>query len=273
MMPRDFRILSFSDLNPDISAQLDDLLQRGRTNPLLGVFLHRVGVALRHEISTQSRFERKGVPNFSTIDDLVKKVAATNLLHDGIRCALLTISQIIQYFEYELSSLSRLLLIGNRYDDCALLHQTAKADTCVVGSGVGLLAAAAVASSPSLSSLVPIAVEVVLISYRTGSSVGAVASRLHLESSSDNCWAHLVTGLSDDNIREILSAFHREKVSLFPPQTRLIAKHDLSENTEVKGGLYQFHRSHFRNNQRSTINPQVDFQGLIIGNGNSSALY
>ena len=101
-MARQFRLLAFSDLSPDIVCQLDQQLQVGRTNPLLGVFLHRVGVALRHEVSTQSPGERQDVPAFSTIDELVKKVSSTRLTHTGVQCALLSISQITQYFEYVL---------------------------------------------------------------------------------------------------------------------------------------------------------------------------
>ena len=101
-----------------------------------------------------------------------------------------------------------------RYDDCGFDCQSTKSDTRVVGTGIGLLAAAAVASSPSLSTLVPIAVDVVLISYRIGSSVDATATRLDLTSSVDNCWASIVTGQSEGVTRDVLHSFHKEKVTV-----------------------------------------------------------
>ena len=103
-MPRNFRILVFPNLTPDIGSQLGEQLHAGRTNPLLGVFLHRVGVALKQEISKQCPSERRKVPAFSSIDDLVKKVSSNKASHAGVQCALLTISQIAQYFEYVLGA-------------------------------------------------------------------------------------------------------------------------------------------------------------------------
>lgn len=99
-----------------------------------------------------------------------------------------------------------------RYADGEIGCLSAKSDTRIVGSGIGLLAAAAVASSPSLSSLVPIAVDVVLLSYRIGSGVDATATRLDLTLSADDCWATLVTGQSENVVRDLLLSFHKEKV-------------------------------------------------------------
>ena len=105
-------------------------------------------------------------------------------------------------------------LMNDRYDDCGRENAIAHKDTYVVGTGVGLLAAAAVASSPSLSSLIPIAIEVVLISFRLGSRILATATKLALASSPNDCWASVVTGYTKHDISEILSSFHSEKVCL-----------------------------------------------------------
>ena len=113
-MPRNFRILAFSDLTPEIDSKLDKQLQVGRTNPLLGVFLERVGVALRQEVATNSSFERQRVPTFSTIHDLVKNFSSTKASHAGVQCALLTISQIAQYFEYVLPPLAANVTDGDQ---------------------------------------------------------------------------------------------------------------------------------------------------------------
>ena len=99
-MPETLRIFLFGDLDPNVGSQLKDQLQAGRTNPLLGVFLQRVGLALRQEVSSQSTQERSCIPAFANIDDLVKNIPSNHLPHAGISCALQTISQIAQYFEY-----------------------------------------------------------------------------------------------------------------------------------------------------------------------------
>ena len=98
-MSETLRIFLFGDLDPNVGGQLKDQLQVGRTNPLLGVFLQRVGLALRQEVSSQSIQERSRIPAFANIDELVKSIPSSRPPHTGILCALQTISQISQYLE------------------------------------------------------------------------------------------------------------------------------------------------------------------------------
>lgn len=88
-------------------------------------------------------------------------------------------------------------------------------ETCTVGLCTGLFAAAAVASAPSLSALVSIAVEVVLIAFRTGSHVAAVADRLGNGKGSMNSWTYVIPGASESGTRSIIEKYNDSKVSIF----------------------------------------------------------
>ena len=81
-----------------------------------------------------------------------------------------------------------------------------------VGLGSGLLAASAVASSPSLSALIPLGIEVVLIAFRLGMYVGATAR--HLESARDgaDCWSYTVDGTNHEEAATVVSELHKTQV-------------------------------------------------------------
>lgn len=77
----------------------------------------------------------------------------------------------------------------------------------------GMFAAAAITSTPTLSTLVPVAVQVVLMAFRTGSHVAAMAERLspstmdHSES-----WTSIVPGMTGDNAHATVESFNESKV-------------------------------------------------------------
>lgn len=85
--------------------------------------------------------------------------------------------------------------------------------TCAVGSCTGLLAAAAIASAPALPALIPLAVEVVLIAFRTGLRAGTSARSLELSKDKNASWSTIVTGTNDKDAQTTISSFHEEKVS------------------------------------------------------------
>lgn len=84
--------------------------------------------------------------------------------------------------------------------------------TCAVGLCTGLLAAAAVASSPALPALVPLAVEVVLIAFRTGLYAGVTAKSLEVSQGHASSWSSAVTGTNDKDAQAAISDFHHQKV-------------------------------------------------------------
>ena len=87
-------------------------------------------------------------------------------------------------------------------------------ETCVVGLCTGLFAATAIASAPSLSGLVPIAVQVVLMAFRTGVYVAALADRLDKNCRAAESWTYVVPGASEATATAALSEFHTSDVSI-----------------------------------------------------------
>ena len=96
----ELRVLLFGDQALDTRAFIRNQLIVGRTNPLLCIFLDRVTLALRREISELSPLERKYIPSFSTIDELTNRTSPQQHSHPGVDSALLCISQLDQYLEY-----------------------------------------------------------------------------------------------------------------------------------------------------------------------------
>lgn len=98
-MAGEMRILLFGDQVLDPHAYIRSQLLAGRTNPLLCLFLQRVSVALSREIAQLSPLERKYIPGFSTIEELVDRNRSSQTYHAGIESALLCISQLAHYIE------------------------------------------------------------------------------------------------------------------------------------------------------------------------------
>jgi hypothetical protein len=87
-------------------------------------------------------------------------------------------------------------------------------DTFLVGLCTGLFAATAIASSPSLSELVPIGVQVVLMAFRTGGCVAALADRLEKDSDLSASWTYVVPGAGEVAATSMLTEFHKVNVSI-----------------------------------------------------------
>ena len=86
-------------------------------------------------------------------------------------------------------------------------------ETCLIGLCTGLFAATAIASSPSLSALVPIGVQVVLMAFRTGGCVAALADRLEKDSDLSESWTYVVPGAGEVAATSMLTEFHKANVS------------------------------------------------------------
>lgn len=88
----------------------------------------------------------------------------------------------------------------------------------------GVFAATAITSAPTLSALVPIAVEMVLVAFRTGCYVSKMAEILDSATDESESWTYLVPDTSESKMREILENFHTSCVrqhvsSIFGVQT------------------------------------------------------
>jgi hypothetical protein len=85
-------------------------------------------------------------------------------------------------------------------------------NTRVIGVCTGLLAASAIVSCESLTSLLPLAVELVRVAYRVGSLVAAKINTLEVQTESQNSWATVVLGLSVDAAQNSLDQFNQNEV-------------------------------------------------------------
>jgi hypothetical protein len=90
---------------------------------------------------------------------------------------------------------------------------TRASETCLIGLCSGLFAATAVSSSPSLSGLVPIAVQMVLMAFRTGAYVAALAERLHESSEGSSSWTYVLPEIGELAASSIIRDFHKVNVS------------------------------------------------------------
>ena len=110
--------------------------------------------------------------------------------------------------------------------------------SCVVGFSSGLLAAAAVALSPAVSALIPLAVEAVRIAFRLGLHIERTARNIeNLQTNEESIWSYVITGKTEEEARNALSVFHDEKVSSL--LLNLIFLTDLLDYTSVQSCLHQ----------------------------------
>ena len=95
--------------------------------------------------------------------------------------------------------------------------------TLLVGLCSGMFAASAIASTPSLSTLVPVAVQAVLLAFRTGSYVYTLGERLSPAVEQSESWTYIFPGLKEDDATSALDEFHQQNVSTLDHQASLIS--------------------------------------------------
>lgn len=103
----------------------------------------------------------------------------------------------------------------------------------------GMFAAAAITSTPTLSTLVPVAVQTVLLAFRTGNHVAAMAERLYPAGEQSESWTYVLPGLSSDEARAALNTFNQLKVMLGPRAkfTFIVEQSFVLENYETNIAL------------------------------------
>jgi hypothetical protein len=83
----------------------------------------------------------------------------------------------------------------------------------MLGVCTGLLAAAAVASSRSLSALIPVAIQTIRIAFRLGSRVATVGDQLESRIDSSQTWSTIVLGIGREDAEAALVEFNEKHVS------------------------------------------------------------
>ncbi|KAI0896590.1 polyketide synthase [Annulohypoxylon nitens] len=188
--------LLFGDQSLDTHGFLADFYRRGNPSVLSKEFLRLAGDALRDEIDRLPREERRKIPIFRTLQQLNERYHAQQIKFPGIDSALLCIAQLAHYIDRS----------EKEHGDV-----TSKQNTKLSGLCTGLFAATAIASSPSLSTLLPIAVQTVLMAFRTGSHVASLAERLSPSTDKSESWTYVLPAAQEAEAKSILAEFHKEE--------------------------------------------------------------
>lgn len=85
-------------------------------------------------------------------------------------------------------------------------------DNCLIGLCTGLFSAVAIASSRSVTTLIPIAVEMVIVAFRAGLRVTRMADELENGDESSDSWTYVIPDITEDAAQEILDNFHKQNV-------------------------------------------------------------
>ncbi|KAH7016778.1 polyketide synthase [Ilyonectria destructans] len=147
---RSCRVLLFGDLSVAFEDDLRALLHI-RDNPLLSSFLEQVGARIRADIGCLGAQQQSLFPRFTTLIDLVSKLGETEGT-PALKFCLLSICQIGQFLEYFGQE-------GRQYPT--------PQDTYCLGICTGSFAAAAINCSRSLTELISVAIEAVVVAFRT----------------------------------------------------------------------------------------------------------
>ncbi|KAK9417967.1 putative Polyketide synthase [Seiridium unicorne] len=188
--------LLFGDQSLDTHGFLADFFRQGNPGILAKTFLHQTGEALREEIERLPRLERQKIPIFRTLPQLNERYHTQTVKYPGIDSALLCITQLAHYIDRS----------EKEYQDATTAENTYLSGLCT-----GLFAATAIASSPSLPSLLPIAVQVVLMAYRVGSHVASLAERLSPSVDNSESWTYVVPGATEAEAKSIIAEFHKSE--------------------------------------------------------------
>ncbi|KAI1098515.1 polyketide synthase [Jackrogersella minutella] len=188
--------LLFGDQSLDTHGFLADFYRRGNPSVLSREFLRLAGDALRDEIDRLPREERQKIPIFRTLQQLNERYHAQQPKFPGIDSALLCIVQLAHYIDRS----------EKEHEDV-----TDHKNTKLSGLCTGLFAATAIASSQSLSTLIPIAVQVVLMAFRTGSHVASLAERISPSNGKSESWTYVLPAAQEAEAKFILAEFHKSE--------------------------------------------------------------
>ena len=104
---------------------------------------------------------------------------------------------------------------------------TSHGNTKLSGLCTGLFAATAIASSYSLSTLLPIATQVVLMAFRTGSHVASLAERLSPSTEKSESWTYVLPAAQEAEAKSILAEFHKHTLILTPTDFQAVNSQSL----------------------------------------------
>ncbi|KAL9101302.1 MAG: hypothetical protein Q9163_003414 [Psora crenata] len=189
-----FSVYFFGDQTSPFEAELTQLLHV-KTCEVLSSFFDQAHYALRLEISRLQISRRASFPRFTCIIDLLarKSDSGTN---PALELALLCLTQLARFIR--------------DHGDGSRPYPN-PSETAVLGLCTGSFAAAAISTSTSVFELLPVAVETVLIAFRTG--LRSIEVRDDIERGSETAspvWS-VIVGMHEDQALKELSTFSAAK--------------------------------------------------------------
>ncbi|KAI1271590.1 polyketide synthase for naphthopyrone YWA1 [Xylaria sp. FL0933] len=169
----------FGDQTNDFVPGLRQLL-RTKDRPLLSSFLEKTHLALRQEVAQQSRQTQEFLPRFSNVGDLFSVYSTDHEAAPVLASTLTTI--------YQLGSFIR------HYGDGCRQYPSGP-DHVVLGMCTGQLAASAIASASNISELAYLAVQTVVIAFRTGIQVTNARNLVDNGVDKNQNWSYIVPKL------------------------------------------------------------------------------
>ncbi|SPN97748.1 probable polyketide synthase [Cephalotrichum gorgonifer] len=217
-MADNIAFLLFGDQSLDTHAFIAEFCRQGSPSILSKAFLERASHALREEVDALPKLERANIPIFRTLYQLNEKYHAQSIKHPGIDSALLCIAQLAHHID----RVEKEPKDWTRHDQ-----------TYMVGLCTGLLSAAAISSTPTVSTLIPLAIQTVLIAFRTGLYVSALAERLCPPSTKSESWTMIFPGTSEEEANSAISKFHLANNS--PLANRVYVSAISASNVAISG--------------------------------------
>ncbi|KAL2115614.1 hypothetical protein VTJ04DRAFT_9869 [Mycothermus thermophilus] len=195
--------LLFGDQSLDCHGFLAAFFRQEEQGELAKVFLRQSCHALKGLVEALPAAERSRLPIFLNLQQLNERYHSSKLKHAGIDAALLTISQLAHYLDHA----------EKHCEDI-----TSPQNTFHIGLCSGLWAAAAISMTPSLTALVHIGVQVVILAFKTGSYVHEIGQTLSPAHEQSDSWTYIFAGIDQDEAQKRLDAFH--VASGIPPTAR-----------------------------------------------------
>lgn len=210
--------LLFGDQSTDTHGFLADFLRQGNPSILSREFLKSASDALKKEIERLPRAVRRKIPVFRTLAQLNEGYNRTPIKSPGIDSALLCIAQIAHYIDY----------YEKHPEEVSSPEHTRLSGLCT-----GMFASVAIATSPSLSALIAIGVEVVLVAFRVGCHVGSLAEKLHEPVIKSEPWTYVIADCKEQDAKAILARFHETEA--IPNALQVYVSAISSNNVAVSG--------------------------------------
>ncbi|KAA8573325.1 hypothetical protein EYC84_003812 [Monilinia fructicola] len=188
-------VILFGDQTVDCQSFLKKALRR-KNCPILSNFLEQVHAALQDELASLPSTVRRHVTVFSSVSEFTERYFEADQPDLAVESAITCLAQLTHFIGF--------------FEEHPLEYLESS-NTEVLAVCTGLLAASAVASCKSLTSLVPLAVQAVRIAFRLGSRVAAVGSQLESASDRRKTWSTIVLGISPEVAEHALAEFNESR--------------------------------------------------------------